>query len=77
MQISYRICAEISSPDNLWKDKAGYRTDATEAMRIQRGRNNRSRSMPRPYSHARIDTAEVQRIASYGIAQGKEQSHDI
>ena len=32
---------------------------------------------PAGYSYARIHTSEIQRIADYGISQGKEQLNDL
>ena len=37
----------------------------------------RSRSVQGSYPYARIHTTEIQRIADYGISQGKEQLNDL
>ena len=41
------------------------------------GRNNRSRSMPRSYTHVSIYTAEIQRVTNNGISKRKKLADDI
>ena len=77
MQISYRIRSQISTLDYLREDKDGHRANVTKTMRIQGNRNHRSRGVQRSYSHAHIDTAEIQRSTDYGLHQRKEQPDDF
>lgn len=46
------ICSQIQKASHIWTDQEGCRTNSAETMRIKRYGNYRSRSMPRPYSHA-------------------------
>ena len=77
MQISYRIRPQISTPNYLREDKDGHRANVMKAMRIQGNRNYRSRGVQRTYSHAHIDTAEIQCSTDYGLPQRKEQPNDF
>ena len=77
MQISYRIRSQISTPDYLREDKDGHRANVTKTMRIQGNRNHRSRGVQRSYSHAHIDTAEIQCRADNGISQREKQPNDF
>ena len=72
MSISHRLCAEIPKDGDIWPDKTGYRSDTEETMPAKGGRNYRSQSMPRPYTHADKHTAQVQRITDYGVPERKE-----
>ena len=65
------ICPEISSTNHLRKDKAGHRTDDSKVVRIQGGRDNRSRSVQRPYPHARVNTTQYSVSQFMGYLKGK------
>ena len=77
LQISYRVCTEISAASDLWKDQGRGREDIKDAMRTQRGRNHRSGSVPESYPYAGEHTAEVQRVRIHGIPEGKKLADDL
>ena len=71
------ICSQIQKASHIWTDQEGCRTNSAETMRIKRYGNYRSRSMPRPYSHANQHTAQAQCITNHGVSQRKKQPNDI
>ena len=67
MSISYRICTQISKDGDIWTDKTGYRSDIKETVSAKRGRNHRSQSVPRPYTHADKHPSLIQCITDHGV----------
>ena len=72
VSIAYRICSQIQTASYIWTDQEGCGTNSAETMRIKRYGNYRSRSMPRPYSHANQHTAQVQCITNHRVSQRKK-----
>ncbi len=68
LQISYSLCTKVQETSNLRKDKSGDRAETKKVMRMERSRNNRSRSLPGPNTSFSIDTAKDKCIKFYGIS---------
>mgnify|MGYP001122832178 CR=1 FL=1 len=56
-----------SSYGDIWTDKTGYRSDIKETVSAKRGRNHRSQSVPRPYTHADKHPSPIQCITDHGV----------
>ena len=59
LQISYRICTEIQKADHLWKNQGRDRENTANAVRKERGGDNKGRSVRGPYPYAGQYSAEV------------------
>ena len=66
-----------SSYGDIWTDKTGYRSDIKETVSAKRGRNHRSQSVPRPYTHADKHPSPIQCITDHGVFEREKQSDDI
>ena len=75
LQISHRVCAKVSAKGILSGEESSNRKDLTTAMRMERGTDYRSGSVPGSYPSAGRNSAEDVSIKFYGISEGKEQ-HD-
>ena len=71
LQIPHSICAQISSEGILPGKACSNRKDTAAAMQMERGKDHRSRSMPRPYPPIRRNIAKDFGIRVYGVPQGK------
>ena len=67
LQISRSVCAKVPAEGILQGEASGNRKDPAAAMRMERGKSNRSKSMSGPHSYVRRDTAEDFGIKLYGI----------
>ena len=61
------FCTQISKDGDIWTDKTGYRSDIKETVSAKRGRNHRSQSVPRPYTHADKHPSPIQCITDHGV----------
>ena len=77
MQISHSICAEEPTERDIRTVKERHRRDIEKAMRTERGRNNRGRSMSRPHTYARENPTPYKYSTNYGISQGEKQFNDL
>ena len=77
MSISHRICTEVQKTGNIWSVKTRYRRDIKKTLRIKGSRNNRGRSVCRPYTYASKYSTAYKYITIYGISQGKKFVDDI
>ena len=72
LQISFSICTKIQKNANIRIDKKRYRININEIMRAKRNRNNRSRTMPRPYIHMLVSIPPKYSVSSImGYLKGK------
>ena len=77
MSIPYSICTEIQETGDIQRDKGRHRKNTETVMPAKRYRDNRSRTMPKPYTYADKHTTEIQCIASNGVLKREKQSDDI
>ena len=77
MSISHRNRAEVSKKSDIWKAEAGHRCDTEEAVRVQACGNHRSACDAGSYTHAAVDTAEVERGRLHGISEREKHLNDI
>ena len=73
LQISYRICTEVSAKSVLHRKTSSNRKDTAVIMRMEKRTSNRSGSVPGSYPYVFRDTAENGSLKFYGIPKGKEQ----
>ena len=71
LQIPHCICAKISEESILQGETFDDRKNPAAVMRMEGRKDNRSRSMPRPYPPIRRNTAKDFGIRVYGVPQGK------
>ena len=76
LQISHSVCAEVSQESILQGKTGGNREDTETVVRVERGKNNRSRSMPGPHTHVGGNSAKAGSSEFHGVPERKEQ-HDV
>ena len=76
-QISHRVCAKVSAKGILSGEESSNRKDLTAAMRMERGTDYRSGSVPGSYPSAGRNSAEDVSIKFYGISEREEQNDAI
>ena len=59
LQIPCGVCAEVQAAGNLRPAEDGDREDTEGAVPEEGHRDTGGRGMPRPYTHAAVDTAEI------------------
>ena len=77
LQIPYRICAEISPESVLEGKTSGSRENSAAAVRMERGKDNRGRSVPGSHPSIRGDTAKDVGIKLYGVLKREEQHNAV
>lgn len=71
------ICAKVSPPGNIWKDKRRYRTNTSSAVCNEESGDNRRRSLPGSYPYAGINTTPFECVAVCRVFERKELFDDI
>ena len=71
LQISYRVCAKIPEKGILQREMTGSGKDPERAVRVEKDKNSRGRSVPGPCAYALGDTAEILRFKFVGFLKGK------
>ena len=71
------ICAEIPEESILQRKESSGGKDIETIMRMERSKDNRSRSMPRPCAHVGGNSAENVSIKFYGVPEREEQHNAI
>ena len=77
LQIPHRVRTEVQKAGGLRPAAHGDREDTEGAVQEEGDRDPGGRSMPRSYTHAAVDTAEVQRVERDGVSEGEEQPDDL
>ena len=77
VQISHCICTKIQKVSNLWSNKSRCGKYIKHTVQEKRRRNNRSRMLPRPYTHVSKNTTKYKCFRIYGILKGKKLVNDI
>ena len=62
---------------DIWKIKAGNRINFERIVQKERSRNNKSRSMSRPYTYVCKHTTEIEHIIIYGIFEREKHINNI
>ena len=70
----YSIRAEVQTKNVLRREQGEDRENTAGGVQIERGRNNRSRSMPGPYTHAGKHTAQDKREWNCRLIEREKQS---
>ena len=77
LQISYRVCAKIPEKGILQRETTGRGKDPERAVRVEKDKNSRGRSVPGPCAYALGDTAEILRFKFRGIPEREEQPNAV
>ena len=77
LQISYRVCAKVPQESILPREESSNRENTAAAMRMERGKNHRSGSVPQPYPSVCGDTAENLSVALYGVSVREKQHNAV
>ena len=77
LQISYRVCAKVPQESILPREESSNRENTAAAMRMERGKNHRSGSVPQPYPSVCGDTAENLSVALYGVSEREKQHNAV
>ena len=77
MQISYRVCAKIPEKGILQRETTESGKDPERAVRVEKDKNSRGRSVPGPCAYALGDTAEILRFKFRGIPEREEQPNAV
>lgn len=77
LEVSHRICAEISKESILWGKAERDRRNTADAVQLEEDQDHRGRGMPGPRAHVGGDTAKGVGIQFHGISEGKEQPDDL
>ena len=72
LQVSYRVCAEISEKSVLRWTQAGSTRDIKKTLRVERRGDHRGRSVSGSCAYSCIDPAQNERFGIYGISEKKE-----
>ena len=70
------VRTEVQKAGGLRPAAHGDRKDTEGAVQEEGDRDPGGRSMPRSYTHAAVDTAEIQRVERDGVPEGEEQPDD-
>ena len=71
------IRTEVTTTGDLWKDKNRHRKASAAILRDETSGDKRSGRMPRSHLNAGEHPAEFERVAVYGVSEGKEFTDDI
>ena len=74
LQIPHSVCAKISQAGVLQRKEGSSRENTQATVRIERGKNNRSRGVPRPHTYAGGNTTEVCGVKLHGYLKGKSST---
>ena len=77
LQISFRVCAKIPDKGILQRETTGSGKDPERAVRVEKDKNSRGRSVPGPCAYALGDTAEILRFKFRGIPVREEQPNAV
>ena len=77
LQISYCICAEVPQESILQRKESSDREDTAAVVRVKRGKDHRSGSVPQPYPSVCGDTAENLSVALYGVSVREKQHNAV
>lgn len=71
LQVPYSVCAEIPKEGVFRRKTPGDKRNIEAVMSVEGSRDNRRRSMPRPYTYAGKHPAQNERFGIYGIFERK------
>lgn len=77
LQVSYSVCAKVQTEGIFRRKTVGDTRNTAKIMSMERGRDNRGRSMPRPYTYAGEHPAQNERFGVYGVSERKKCIADI
>ena len=73
LQVPYSVCTEVPTKSILWREEGSDRENTETAMRMERGKDSRGRSMSGSYPHAGIDTTKDSGNKLYDIPKREKQ----
>ena len=71
LQVSCGICAKIQEKSILRREKTRDKRNIKNIVPMERSRDNRGRSMPRPYTFTTINTPKISVSGFMGYLKGK------
>ncbi len=77
LQISYRVCAEVSEKSLLRAEAIRDWADIAGTMQMERREHIGGRSLPGSHSYVGGNPPENERVKLYGVPEGKEQLDDL
>lgn len=77
MQVSCRLCPQISSSGNIQRCQSRCRADTGNIVQEKRNRNNRGTVHARPCTYADTNSTEILSVRNNGIFKGEKFAHDI
>ena len=77
LQVTHSVRTEISKEGIFWGEADRNPRDTAAIVPMERGRNNRRRSMPRPYTSAVKYSAENKCKQLHGVSKREKQPDDI
>ena len=69
LQVPYSFCAKIQEKSVFRRKTFRDKRDTSKVMPMERGRNNRGRSMSRPYTYVGKHPAQDERFGLHGIPE--------
>ena len=69
LQVPYSFCAKIQEKGVFRRPPVRDKGNTSKIMPMERGRNNRGRSMSRPYTYVGKHPAQDERFGLYGIPE--------
>ena len=74
LQISFGVCAKVSTKSILWREESGDRKDTKTAMRMEGSKHNRGRDVP-DHVHMLVEIPPKIAVSSFmGYLKGKSST---